>query len=360
LKKREQLGSPARRGTRRIGSPLGRKSCVSEAILERITNLDDPIHEKSYQDQGHELELPITAYTLRRHATSIGAQRFKKAYTSEISKVNKAKRIQYGHMHKNKTITDWWQYIWFTDEVHCLSARLQNKAEYELRLPGSKRRLESLKETKTSGLDLKVHVAAGISYNHKGKLIFHKDSAEPSKPKPYKPSKPRKSSVQTEEEYVAAVTEFNEQSAGIEVLPKGNAMTQRFYAKEILPQHIKEIRALEARHKHRYYFQEDGDPSHGNKSTYNPAAQAKRDSDLLLLVHPPQNPDLNPIEAVWQIIKQRLRGGSWSTVAEFKEAIQREWNRVTLAQIRRRIREMRWRCEKVIDLEGGRIRSSLW
>ena len=66
----------------------------------------------------------------------------------------------------------------------------------------------------------------------------------------------------------------------------------------------------------------------------------KRAADLWILLHPAQSPDLNPIEAIWQIIKQRLRGGTWKTVEEFKAAIQREWDRITIAQIRRRIREM--------------------
>ena len=98
-------------------------------------------------------------------------------------------------------------------------------------------------------------------------------------------------------------------------------MLQEFYAKKILFTYIKEIQALEERYHHRFRLQEDGDPSHGNKSTNNPCARLKRDADLLILVHPAQSPDLNPIEACWQIMKQRLRGGTWNTVEEFKAAI---------------------------------------
>jgi hypothetical protein len=57
------------------------------------------------------------------------------------------------------------------------SVKLQNKAEYELRFPGQERHL---KETKTSGLNVTIHCAAGISYNRKGQLIFYKDLKEPS------------------------------------------------------------------------------------------------------------------------------------------------------------------------------------
>jgi hypothetical protein len=137
-------------------------------------------------------------------------------------------------------------------------------------------------------------------------------------------------------------------------------MTQAFYAKEILPRHIKEIKMLEARHKHRYYLQEDGDPSHGNRSQNNPCQRLKRDSDLLIHTHPPQSPDLNPIEACWNILKQRLRGRQWKTMAEFKADILAEWDKITLTQIRRRIKEMPNRCRKVQASNGERISSSLW
>ncbi len=86
----------------------------------------------------------------------------------------------------------------------------------------------------------------------------------------------------------------------------------------------------------------------------------KRGADLLLLIHPAQSPDLNPIEACWQIMKQRLRGGTWKTVEEFKAAIQAAWDSITLKEIRKRIREMRWRCKRIQELKGARIRSALW
>jgi hypothetical protein len=137
-------------------------------------------------------------------------------------------------------------------------------------------------------------------------------------------------------------------------------MNQIFYTKHILPHHINHIKWLEAKKKHRFWFQEDNDPSHGTRSINNVAARVKRDADIQILLHPAQSPDLNPIESIWEIMKQRLRGGSWKTVDEFKAAIQREWDRVTQSQIRKRISEMRWRCKQVIALDGKRIRSALW
>jgi hypothetical protein len=109
--------------------------------------------------------------------------------------------------------------------------------------------------------------------------------------------------------------------AGVEILQKGNAMSQEFYAKEVLPKHIEKIKELEAHHKRKMWLQEDENSSHGNKSTNNPCARLKRNADLRLLVHTAQSPVLNPIEAYWQILKRRLRGSKWSTVAEFKTDI---------------------------------------
>jgi hypothetical protein len=60
------------------------------------------------------------------------------------------------------------------------------------------------------------------------------------------------------------------------------------------------------------------------------------------------------------MLKQRLRGGKWQTVAEFKTAIQRESDKITIKEIRKRIAEMPWRCKQLIELNGERIRSDLW
>jgi hypothetical protein len=69
-------------------------------------------------------------------------------------------------------------------------------------------------------------------------------------------------------------------------------------------------------------------------------AQAKLHAGVRLHRHPAQSPDLVPIEGIWLIIKQRLRGHKWKTVAQFRNAIQQEWDRITLQEIRDRINEM--------------------
>jgi hypothetical protein len=106
LSLREKIGSPAHRQTRKRLSILGRKSLVSASVLETVTNQDDPIHNKSYEDQVKELNLPYQPSTLQYTANQAGAKRFKKGYTSEISEKNRRERVDYGHHHKAKTLTN--------------------------------------------------------------------------------------------------------------------------------------------------------------------------------------------------------------------------------------------------------------
>jgi hypothetical protein len=217
-----------------------------------------------------------------------------------------------------------------------------------------------MKETKQSDLNVTLHVAAGISYNHKGPLIFYKNPLEEAEGS-YKPRKPRKSSVQTQEEYECIVKEWEtERLSKADLRPRGNVMNQPIYCAEVLPHHIQQIQWLQKRHKHQFIFQEDNDPSHGTRNPDSLPARLKGNAHIKTLIHPAQSPDLNPIESIWQIIRQRLRGGSWQTTAEFRAAIEREWRRVSRAQVRRRISDMPRRCQQLVNTKGESIRTRLW
>jgi hypothetical protein len=55
-----------------------------------------------------------------------------------------------------------------------------------------------------------------------------------------------------------------------------------------------------------------------------------------------------------------VRGARWETVAEFKEAIVREWRTIKQSQIRGRISEMPQQCRILCQNGGDRIKSDLW
>ena len=78
------------------------------------------------------------------------------------------------------------------------------------------------------------------------------------------------------------------------------------------------------------------------------------------LVYPAQSPNLNPIKGIWAIIKQRLRQRVFNSEEEIKEALQEEWDRITIEEIRHRIADMPRRCAELVRLKGGPIRGNKW
>lgn len=146
----------------------------------------------------------------------------------------------------------------------------------------------------------------------------------------------------------------------VEMKPKGNSMTQKYYTERLLPIYIKVIQEARIIHNRDTILQEDNDPSHGTRSELNVAKQLKDSNWITALVHPAQSPDLNPIEAVWNILKQRVRRQRWDNLAQLKEVLQDEWSKIGMEEIRARIAEMPSRCRILANSDGSLVKSSLW
>ena len=70
---------------------------------------------------------------------------------------------------------------------------------------------------------------------------------------------------------------------------------------------------------------EDHAPCHGTRPAL---VQVKSDLAIHLHPHPASSPDLNPIEDVWRIMKQRIKARERfpGTVQDMREAVQEEWD----------------------------------
>lgn len=361
LKERDELGSKAMRSTRNQSNQLGRPPKLTVNQVQAVGDPHHPSHYRAYPEMIKAEDWNCSIRTVQRVAARIKGKRRKKGRTKAISKKNKTIRQFWGALRRNQTIRRYWQFVYFTDEVHFNSIELSHKTQYAFRLEGAEEQLEDLVEEEQGTLDVVLHYAGGINYNGKGVFTSYNDPAEPAITKVRKPAPPRKSKYETVEQFDERLKAHKATMPhDIEIQTKGNSMTQVFYTNHILNRHIEFCQKLKKRLRHEIYLQEDNDGSHGTRSLKNVARDAKLRSHLQNYYHPAQSPDLNPIEAIWAIIKQRLRGGRWKTVAEFKDAIEREWQRITLKQIRNRISEMVWRCEKVDKLKGRRVRSKKW
>ena len=261
LKQRETLGSPALRRTRKISARLGRPFTLLESQLEELEDPKHPLHKAPYETIIKELNLPISAHRLQQNCSKRrGAKRFKNLRSKAISPWNKEKRVVYGHNHSGKGIYGFWRRIWFTDEVHFNSQDLAEKAEYSLRQPGAEARLAEIQEAPITNLNVTLHVAGGISYDFKGDLIFYNDPEEPAVVRKHNKARPRRSQVETEEEYQEKVKNWQASLPyNPEIKGGGNSMTMKHYVEHILPKHIASVKRLEAHYQQRYWLQEDND-----------------------------------------------------------------------------------------------------
>jgi hypothetical protein len=175
---------------------------------------------------------------------------------------------------------------------------------------------------------------------------------------------------QTDDEYHYCILEW-EASLPREkkIKPRGNAMTQKYYTERLLPIYIDAIQTLRvygsqmdsinAGEPGEWLFQEDGDPSHGKRKPG--LAQELKDINwVATLYHPAESPDLNPQEATWNILKQRVRRRVWSSLEELKAILQEEWGKITMEEVRRRISEMPGRCKLLVETGGKPVKSVLW
>ena len=175
------------------------------------------------------------------------------------------------------------------------------------------------------------------------------------------PPRPRRRpTTESEEEYQARLREWEAlQPHDTEVKVGGNHMTQKYYTERLLPIYIDSIYKARLRDAGLWLFQEDGDPSHSMRKE-GLARQLKDANWITNLKHPAQSPDLNPIEAIWNIIKQRLRRRIFYSDEEVKEALQEEWSKVTMTEVRARISQMPRRCARLIKNGGKPIKTAQW
>jgi len=201
----------------------------------------------------------------------------------------------------------------------------------------------------------RLHIAATISWHHKGTLQFYNDENDHV----IRPRKPRKTMYQSDTEYQQLIVEWE---ASLPALPHGNSMTQAYYTSRLLPVYAEEINRHRIQEGLGCIFQQDNDPSHGTKSYDNLPKRLLIQNWITTYLHPAQSPDLNPIEAIWNILKQRIRQRffDWHSIEELKGVILEEWEQISMAEIQSRITELPQRCTYIIESNGLPVKSSKW
>lgn len=103
---------------------------------------------------------------------------------------------------------------------------------------------------------------------------------------------------------------------GLYFLPKSTKMNAARY-KSILEEHLLPFMAI----RNTRTFMQDGAPCHTAKMVTRWLA----DKNIEVMKWPPNSPDLNPIENLWSIMKQKVSSERFTSLEEMKKRIQNIW-----------------------------------
>lgn len=97
-----------------------------------------------------------------------------------------------------------------------------------------------------------------------------------------------------------------------------------------------------------YLFQQDNDPKHTADIVklwllYNTPKQLKT---------PPQSPDLNPIEHLWDMLEKKIRTHQITSKTMLKEVMEQEWGNITSAETTKLVQSMPKRLAEVLRRKG--------
>lgn len=102
-----------------------------------------------------------------------------------------------------------------------------------------------------------------------------------------------------------------------------------------------------------FVFMHDNDPKHTARLCKNYLEEQEEATNLQIMRWPPQSPDLNPIELLWEDLGRRVRNVGPTSKAQLWNILQNEWNNITLATIQKLIRRMPRIVRAVLNAKGG-------
>ena len=101
------------------------------------------------------------------------------------------------------------------------------------------------------------------------------------------------------------------------------------------------------------YFEQDGASCHTSKKIKSLLKNLFEDK---LIQNAPHSPDIAyPIETLWAELKKRVKSRNPKNAEELKEITIEEWNKIPKEYIKKLFNNFKKRCQKIIELEGGRL-----
>lgn len=245
----------------------------------------------------------ISTVTLGRHLKKIGLKAYVRRKRPYISPINRQKRREWAEAHKTWTTSDWKKVI-FTDESK-FNIFGSDGRQWCWRRPGQEFDDRFVQKTVKHGGG-KVMVWGCMTRAGLGRLVRVKGMVN---------------------RYVY-----------VDILKSGFLGT------------LSDHNILHGT----YIFQQDNDSKHTSKF----AKAWMQDNGLNVLPWPPQSPDMNPIEHVWNEVERRIRKRSPlpHSAEDLWEALQEEWNGFGTEFLEKLYNSMPQRIEDLLKSKGGSTR----
>lgn len=105
--------------------------------------------------------------------------------------------------------------------------------------------------------------------------------------------------------------------------------------------------------KSKFIFQHDNDPKHTSKVCKNYLKNLEQRKTLQVMIWPPQSPDLNPIELLWDELDRAVRKHRPKSKTDLWSILQKEWSNIKPETLDKLINRMPRICQAVINSKGS-------
>jgi transposase len=105
--------------------------------------------------------------------------------------------------------------------------------------------------------------------------------------------------------------------------------------------------------REKWVFLQDNDPKHkarGSLSLLQELCGTRQ------IAHPPNSPDLNPVEDIWSYLDRKVKAKKIKSIAALKRFLIKEWKELPWTEIRKSVDSMPRRLEECRKLQGKRTK----
>lgn len=243
---------------------------------------------------------PISVTTIKRRLIANGFNGRVAKKKPLLRTVNKRKRLAFARLHKDWTVEDWKKVFWTDESKFELFGNKRRK--YVRRRVGESHKENCITPTVKHGGG-SVMVWGGFSYDGVGDLI------------------------------------------------KIDGIMDKNYYHRILSRHA--VPSGTRLIGQNFVFQQDNDPKHTSKLCKAYLESKEVQGVLKIMDWPPQSPDVNPIELLWDEMDRQVRETTITSEKSMFENLKRVWDSLRATTLHKLVERMPKICSAIIKAKGG-------